>query len=97
MPTQPNKAPKLFLTTGEAALSLRRKLALTQSEFWSRIKVTQSGGSRFESGRNLPQPVRLLLHFAYAPAAQALALLHQLRIAKVEAKNRRPGRRSSES
>lgn len=85
MPTKPkpDKAPKLFLTTGEAALTLRKKLALNQSEFWNRIKVTQSGGSRYESGRNLPQPVRLLLHFAYAPTAQALALLQHLRIEKI--------------
>jgi len=81
MPTKPkaNKAPKLFLTTGEAALTLRRKLALNQSEFWNRIKVTQSGGSRYESGRNLPQPVCLLLHLTYAPKTQALALLSHLR------------------
>ena len=92
MPTAPNKALKLFLTTGEAALALRQKLALSQSEFWNRIKVTQSGGSRYESGRKLPRPVGLLLHLAYAPETQALALLHQLRITTPGDKNRRPSR-----
>ena len=92
MPTPTNKAPKLFLTTGEAALALRQKLALNQSEFWNRIKVTQSGGSRYESGRKLPRPVGLLLHLAYAPEAQALTLLHQLRITTLGDKNRRPNR-----
>ena len=92
MPTQANKALKLFLTTGEAALTLRQKLALNQSEFWNRIKVTQSGGSRYESGRKLPRPVRLLLHLAYAPEAQALTLLHQLRITTPDDKNQRPNR-----
>lgn len=84
MPTRPkaNKAPKLFLTTGEAALKLRKKLELNQSEFWNRIKVTQSGGSRYESGRNLPQPVRLLLHLAYSPELQALAMFKHLRFDK---------------
>jgi hypothetical protein len=32
-----------------------------QSTFWARFGVTQSGGSRYESGRNIPKPVRLLM------------------------------------
>ena len=39
----------------------RKKLGINQSIFWSGIGVTQSGGSRYESGRNLPKPVALLL------------------------------------
>ena len=73
------KTPKLFLQSGEQAAALRRELGLNQSVFWSRIKVTQSGGSRYESGRKLPQPVQLLLHLAYAPEQQAQALLVSLR------------------
>jgi transcriptional regulator with XRE-family HTH domain len=45
--------------------SLRKKLHLNQSDFWSRIGVTQSGGSRYESGRSLPKPVRELLRLVY--------------------------------
>ena len=30
---------------------IRVKAGLNQSQFWSRIGVTQSGGSRYESGR----------------------------------------------
>lgn len=37
---------------------IRRKLGLNQQQFWSKIGVTQSGGSRYESGRNMPRPVR---------------------------------------
>ena len=59
--------PKYFIESGKAAKLLRSKLGMNQSDFWSRISVTQSGGSRYESGRNLPKPVRLLLHLAYAP------------------------------
>jgi hypothetical protein len=73
------KAPKLFLTTGEDALAQRKKLALNQSEFWSRVAIGQSGGSRYESGRKLPRPVQLLLHLAYAPEAQAATVLNYLR------------------
>jgi len=39
----------------------RRAQGLNQSGFWSRYGVTQSGGSRYESGRNLPTPVAILV------------------------------------
>lgn len=77
--TTKTKPPKLFLQNGEQASILRKKLGYNQSDFWSRIKVTQSGGSRYESGRKLPRPVQLLLHLAYAPEAQAQSLLAFLR------------------
>ena len=73
------KAPKLFLKDGTEALAHRKKLGLNQFDFWSRISVTQSGGSRYESGRKLPRPVQSLLHFAYAPEDQALSMLSYLR------------------
>ncbi|MBV5350538.1 XRE family transcriptional regulator [bacterium] len=76
------KAPKYFLKTGEEAVVLRKKLGLNQTEFWSRISTTQSGGSRYETGRKLPGPVQLLLHLAYAPEAPALAMLNYLRVDK---------------
>ena len=40
---------------------IRRKLGLNQQQFWSALGVTQSGGSRYESGRNMPRPVQQLL------------------------------------
>lgn len=45
--------------------SLRRGLKLNQIEFWSRLGVTQSGGSRYESGRNVPKAVAVLAHEIY--------------------------------
>ncbi|MDR2240087.1 MAG: transcriptional regulator [Zoogloeaceae bacterium] len=47
------------------ARGIRRKLGLNQQQFWSRIGVTQSGGSRYESGRNIPRPVQQLLRLVY--------------------------------
>lgn len=44
---------------------IRRRLRLNQQEFWSRIGVTQSGGSRYESGRTMPKPVRELLRLVH--------------------------------
>ena len=45
--------------------SIRQKLGLNQQDFWSRIGVTQSGGSRYESGRAMPKPVRELLRIVH--------------------------------
>ena len=44
---------------------IRRKLGLNQLKFWSKFGVTQSGGSRYESGRNMPRPVRELLRLVH--------------------------------
>lgn len=40
---------------------IRKSTGLNQGDFWSRYGVTQSGGSRYESGRNMPMPLRILL------------------------------------
>ena len=45
--------------------AIRRKLGLNQQQFWSTLGVTQSGGSRYESGRNMPKPVRELLRLVH--------------------------------
>ena len=44
---------------------IRAKLGLNQDEFWTQIGVTQSGGSRYESGRDMPKPVRELLRLVH--------------------------------
>ncbi len=44
---------------------LRKRLGLNQQHFWSAVGVTQSGGSRYESGRNMPQPVRELVRLVH--------------------------------
>ena len=44
---------------------IRRRLGLNQQDFWTRIGVTQSGGSRYESGRSMPKPVRELLRVVH--------------------------------
>ena len=47
------------------AREIRKKLGLNQQQFWSKVGVTQSGGSRYESGRNMPRPVRELLRLVH--------------------------------
>ena len=44
---------------------IRNRLSMNQQEFWARIGVTQSGGSRYESGRKMPKPVRELLRLVH--------------------------------
>ena len=61
------------------ALAVRHKLGLTQTEFWSRVGITQSGGSRYESGRSIPRPVQKLLAITYGTEAQREKTLAQLR------------------
>ncbi len=39
----------------------RKKEGVNQLAFWKRYGVTQSGGSRYESGRNIPKPLAILL------------------------------------
>jgi transcriptional regulator with XRE-family HTH domain len=44
---------------------LRQRLGLNQQQFWSAVGVTQSGGSRYESGRSIPKPVCELLRLVH--------------------------------
>lgn len=73
------KAPKFAPITGEAALSMRKKLNVNQSEFWSRVGIGQSAGSRYESGRNIPKATQMLLRIAYGTKAQAAKQMEALR------------------
>ena len=43
----------------------RRKIRESQKVFWSRFGVTQSRGSRFELGANIPKPVMMLLRLYF--------------------------------
>ena len=44
---------------------LRKGLGINQQEFWAAVGVTQSGGSRYETGRNMPRPVRELVRLVH--------------------------------
>ena len=73
------KPPKFAPITGEIAFAMRKKLNVNQSEFWSRVGIGQSAGSRYESGRNIPRPVQMLLRIAYGTKAQAAKQVEALR------------------
>ena len=44
---------------------IRQKRRLNQLEFWSKVGVTQSGGSRYENGREMPKAVRELIRLVH--------------------------------
>jgi len=59
------KQPRMKLAEFINPREIRRRLGLNQEDFWTKIGVTQSGGSRYESGRSMPKPVQELLRLVH--------------------------------
>lgn len=57
----------------------RESLRENQSEFWGRFGVTQSGGSRYESGRRVPRPIGMLIHLFFTERINDLVLREALK------------------
>ncbi|ACO73898.1 putative transcriptional regulator, XRE family protein [Laribacter hongkongensis HLHK9] len=53
---------------------IRHELGLSQQAFWSRIGVNQPTGSRYESGGNMPRPVRELLRLVHVEGVDITAI-----------------------
>ena len=73
--------------TGKDIRDLRNALNLNQSQFWGRIYVTQSGGSRYESGRGIPKSVQCLIAIAYGQESEMKQLVEKLRKADANGEN----------
>lgn len=58
---------------------MRAKLKMNQAQFWGPLGVTQSGGSRYESGRAIPAPVLKLMEIAYGTEKQSEKAIQKLR------------------
>lgn len=54
-----------FPKTPAELVAFRRALGIIQRDFWARLGVTQSGGSRYEQGRAMPPAVAILLDVVY--------------------------------
>ena len=52
----------LKIYTGKQIKKFRKSQGVNQQAFWKDLGVTQSGGSRFETGRALPRTVNILLN-----------------------------------
>ena len=70
---------RLKTYSGAEIREIRKGLGLNQSEFWSTFLITQSGGSRYEAGREIPDTVQLLLNLAFGSAAKSAAIVEGLR------------------
>jgi hypothetical protein len=61
--------------TGQWCKDLRRRLAMTQRQFWGPLGITQAPASSYETGkRDIPRPVRMLIlanHVAGGKVEQA--------------------------
>lgn len=73
------KLPRLKFSSPEEIRAFRKKTGMRQELFWERVGITQSGGSRYESGRNIPRPVQILLTITYGTPSQAQAMTEALR------------------
>lgn len=72
------KLPLVFDSPAQIK-ALRKSLKLPQVEFWQRLGVTQSGGSRYETGRSVPLSTLMLLQIVYGTARESAALVDFLR------------------
>jgi hypothetical protein len=62
-----------------SVIETRVKTGLNQTKFWAIIGVTQSGGSRFEGGRQMPRSTRALfrIFFLWGITPEALDVLRK--------------------
>lgn len=52
---------KLKVFNKDRVREKRLKSGMNQSAFWTRYGISQSGGSRYETGRNIPTPAAMLI------------------------------------
>lgn len=74
--------------TAETAKFLRTRLKLSQAKFWPPVGAPQSSGSNYESGREIPHAVRILVFCNYVAglkidASTPEAAAHLFRLAWV--------------
>ena len=84
--------PAKKLPTIKNYRELRRKMDIRQSEFWNRIGITQSGGSRYETTRKVPKPTQTVIDLTYGPlnaAVERLAAMRGITVAELLASQAR--------
>jgi hypothetical protein len=62
MNQEPNGQAKKSVLNAERLKELRKARRESQTKFWKRFGVTQSRGSRFELGLEIPSPVAILVN-----------------------------------
>ncbi|NML24348.1 helix-turn-helix domain-containing protein [Zoogloea sp. G-4-1-14] len=66
-------------SAGRDLAAQRTALGLTQTVFWGAIGVSQSGGARYEQGRDVPPSAVVALRVVFWPEAKALRHIEKLR------------------
>ena len=84
MPVTVKRVKYVPVRTGAQAKDLRTKLGLSQEAFWKKVRVTQSCASRYESGRDIPVPVQILLTITYRSMSEADSIVADLRDGKLK-------------
>lgn len=59
-------------STGRGFAAQLTALGLTQTASWRAIGLSQSGGARYEQGREIPPSAAVALRFVFWPEAKAL-------------------------
>ncbi len=67
------------VSDGPGARTLRTALGLSQTAFWTLLGLTQSSGSRYESGEEMPAGAATLMRFLFLSEGAAYKLLADLR------------------
>lgn len=62
--------------SGPVVRTLRERLGLTQTVFWSRLGVRQPSGARYEADTPIPQAVRILIVANYVSGLHIDAASH---------------------
>jgi len=63
--TKPNDSNGFTFRPIRDVRGFRRRAGMNQLEFWGQFGVTQSGGSRHESGRRMNKPLIALIRIRY--------------------------------
>lgn len=79
LPTPGKKQPKPSLSNIKAVRLARGE---NQMQFWSRFGVTQSGGSRYEADRSIPEPTGILIMLYLTGVIDEAALAKAKKAAK---------------
>lgn len=71
---------KLIRTwTGDQAKRKRVEMGMSQTQFWQVAQVKQSGASRFEQGRRIPEAVQQLLTIGFGTELQSQAVVESIK------------------
>ncbi|MBS0353716.1 MAG: helix-turn-helix domain-containing protein [Proteobacteria bacterium] len=72
--------PPFGPSDGVLLRAFRERLGINQRTFWGNVFMTQSGGSRYEQGRNMSPWLSLLLRLVYGRDEEAREVLSKLRL-----------------